>query len=413
MNTPPPVADVPLADINVADPTLYRDNLILPYFERLRREDPVHLHPAHHHENGAFWSVTKYADIMAIETNPQVFSSARGPMIVDPPEDLPLPMFIGMDPPKHTQERKAVSPSVSPSNLKAYEVIIRSRMQATLDALPIGEPFNWVERVSVDLTNQMLATLFDFPWEDRHLLTIWSDVGAADPTSPIFKTNDPHEEKKAILGECLTYFNRLWNERVNAEPRGDLVSMLAHSPSTRNMTQDEYLGNILLLIIGGNDTTRNSMSASVLLMSENPSERAKLDSNPDLLPSMVSETIRWQTPLAHMRRNTLEDVELGGKLIRKGEKVIMWYVSGNRDEDVFERASEYLIDRPKVRQHLSFGFGIHRCMGNRLAELQLRILWEEILERFPTIDVVSPPERVLSSFVRGYERVEVVIPRRL
>ena len=215
-----------------------------------------------------------------------------------------------------------------------------------------------------------------------------------------------------IMLECAGYFTQLWNERVNAEPKGDLISMLAHGPSTRDMDPQEYLGNVLLLIIGGNDTTRNTMSGSVLAMHENPQERAKLDADPSLIPSMVSETIRWQTPLAYMRRTATRDVELAGKTIRKGDKVVMWYASGNRDDTVIESPDVYRIDRPDVRRHLSFGFGIHRCLGNRLAELQLRILWEEILARFPKIEVLDY-ERTSSSFIHGYTSMTTLIPSRL
>ena len=403
---------IPLNDINVSDIELWRTDTVWPYFERLRKEDPVHLHPAEHHESGAFWSVTKYNDIMAVDTNHADFSSEPSITIFDPEDDFTMPMFIAMDPPKHDVQRKTVSPIVSPQNLHIMEPLIRSRIIKTLDELPIGETFDWVDRVSIELTTQMLATLFDFPWEDRRKLTRWSDVATAAEDSDLFVTDDPQTERRAELFECVDYFTRLWNERVNAEPKGDLISMLAHGESTRNMDRMEYLGNLILLIVGGNDTTRNSMSGSVLAMHQNPQQLAKLQADHSLIPSMVSETIRWQTPLAHMRRNATRDVELGGKTIKKGEKVIRWYASGNRDDEVIDNPNAYIIDRPRPRQHLSFGFGIHRCVGNRLAELQLTILWEEILARFPEIQVVEEPKRVPSSFVRGYETMQVVIPRR-
>ena len=253
----------------------------------------------------------------------------------------------------------------------------------------------------------MLATLFDFPWEDRRKLTYWSDIATAGKESPLFVSEEHRREQ---LYECVDYFMRLWNERVNAPPKNDLISMLAHGESTRNMDRNEYLGNLILLIVGGNDTTRNSISGSVLALNQNPDQYDKLKAHPELIPSMVSETIRWQTPLAHMRRNATRDIELGGKLIKKGDKVIMWYVSGNRDDEVIENPNAYIIDRERPRQHLSFGFGIHRCVGNRLAEMQLSIIWEEIMKRFPTIEVVGEPVRVASSFVKGYEKLPVRIP---
>jgi cytochrome P450 len=321
----------------------------------------------------------------------------------------PLPMFIAMDPPKHDVQRKAVTPAVSPMNLALMAPQIRERAGQILDSLPIGEEFDWVDRVSKELTGMTLATLFDMPQEDRRQLIYWSDVVTAAPGQGLI---DTLEQKMAIFGEYHSYFTKLWNAKVNAPPSGDLISMLAHSPATRNMEPREFFGNVVLLTVGGNDTTRNTISGSILALNQNPDQYAKLRANPELIPSMVSETIRWQTPLAHMRRTALQDYEFRGKQIKKGDKVVMWYVSGNRDEEVIERPNDYIIDRERPRQHISFGFGIHRCVGNRLAELQLTIIWEEILKRFPEIRVVAPPKRVYSTFVKGYETLPVVIPQR-
>jgi hypothetical protein len=321
------------------------------------------------------------------------------------------PSFIAMDPPRHDEQRRAVTPIVAPGNLAMLESTIRERACRILDGLPIGEEFNWVERVSIELTTQMLATLFDFPFEDRRLLTWWSDMATGDPDG-----NGPvtsWEMRLAELGECLEYFTRLWNARVNAPPGNDLISMLAHSPSTRHMGPDEFLGNLILLIVGGNDTTRNSISGGLLALNRHPDQYEKLRNNPALVTSLVPEIIRWQTPLAHMRRTALADVELGGKVIRKGDKVVMWYLSGNRDPDAIEEPDRFIIDRARPRQHIAFGFGIHRCVGNRLAELQLTILWEETLKRFPRIEVVGEPIRTKSNFVHGFTAMPVVIPARV
>ncbi|MGB3810619.1 MAG: cytochrome P450 [Parvibaculum sp.] len=399
---------IPLDKINVGDPELFRTNTFWPYFERLRREDPVHY--CADSEFGPYWSVTKYNDIMAVDTNHQVYSSEAGLggiTISNPSEDFRLPMFIAMDPPKHDAQRKVVSPIVAPQNLAKLEGTIRERAAGLLDAMPRGETFDWVDHISIELTTQMLATLFDFPWEDRRKLTRWSDVATARPGSGII---DTEEQRQAELLECGAYFTDLWNQRVNSEPKGDLISMLAHGDATRNMEPMEYLGNIILLIVGGNDTTRNSITGGLLALNENPDQYQKLRDNPDLITSMVPEIIRWQTPLAHMRRTALSDTVLGGKEIKKGDKVVMWYVSGNRDEEAIENPNSFIIDRARPRQHLSFGFGIHRCVGNRLAEMQLRIVWEEILKRYQKIEVVGEPKRVMSSFVKGYETLPVRIP---
>jgi cytochrome P450 len=404
---------IPIEDIKPLDAELFRTDTLWPYFERLRAENPVH--HAVDEEVGPYWSVTKFNDIMTVETNHNVFSSEPAITAFDPEEDFQLPMFIAMDPPKHDAQRKTVSPIVSPHNLMTLEPVIRERACRILDEIEIGQEFNWVDKVSIELTTMTLATLFDFPWEDRRKLTFWSDVATAAPESGMLGTTDPetHEQlRRAALFECADYFLNLWNERVNAPPRNDLISMLAHGESTRDMDRMEYLGNLILLIVGGNDTTRNTISGSIFALNQNPDQYQKLRDNPDLIPSMVSETIRWQTPLAYMRRTAKQDFQLRDKTIKAGEKVLMWYVSGNRDDEVIENPNRYDIERARPRHHLSFGFGIHRCVGNRLAELQLKIIWEEILKRFPEVRLVGEPRRVFSSFVKGYEHLPVVVPSR-
>lgn len=406
----PDVDALPLDQIDVSNPLLYLNHTAAPYFTRLRREDPVHYCP--NSQFGPYWSVTRYADIMEVETHPQIYSSDSrqgGITIMDGNAAASLPMFIAMDPPKHDEQRKVVSPVVAPANLAKLSGVIRERAAAALDALPIGEPFNWVDKVSINLTTQMLATLFDFPWEDRTKLTYWSDVTTALPGQGLI---DSEEQRMTIMGECAAYMTQLWNQRVNAEPGNDLISMMAHDERTRDMSPEEFLGNVLLLIVGGNDTTRSSMTGSVLAVNQHPDEYAKLCANPTLITSMIPEVIRWQTPLSHMRRTALEDTTLGGKQIKKGDKVVMWYASGNRDDTAIDNPTAFIIDRARPRQHLSFGFGIHRCVGNRLAELQLSILWEELLKRWPRpmqIKVVGEPVRIASPFVNGYESLLVRI----
>ena len=404
-----PAWTTPLAALDPSHPGLFQADEMWPYFARLRRDAPVHY--AESPFFGPYWSVTTWKDIVQVELNPQVFSSDSGfggISIRDRPKGLELPMFIAMDPPKHDEQRKVVQPIVAPGNLARLEDLIRARVCHILDGLPRGETFNWVEHVSIELTVQMLATLFDFPFEDRRKLSYWSD--SATMQIEAGGHVDSEATREAIFAECLGYFTGLWNQRVNAPPQPDLISMLAHGEATRNMTPREFLGNLILLIVGGNDTTRNSISGGVLFLHENPAEFAKLKADPSLLDSAVPEIIRYQTPLAHMRRTALVDTELHGQRIRAGDKVVMWYISGNRDETAIEAPDRFLVDRKRARQHLSFGFGIHRCVGNRLAELQLRILWEEILRRFPRIEVVGEPKRVFSSFVHGYTDLPVRIP---
>ena len=403
----------PLDEIDVSRTEYHLDDSFWPYFERLRAEAPVHYCKASRY--GPYWSITKFQDIVAVETNTKVFSSQPqygGISINDANELQAMPTFIQMDPPDHAARRNAVTPALTPSSLLKFEKLARERTAEALEALPIGQTFDWVELVSKNLTTQMLATLYDFPWEDRHKLPFWSDVANALPGMGLI---DSEQHRMQILGEMAQYLMQLWTERQTAAPRSDLISILAHNPTMRDMSPAEFIGTFALLTVGGNDTTRNSMTGGLLALNEHPAEYEKLCADPTLTrTSLVPEIVRWQTPVAHMRRTATEDAEIGGQRIAKGEKVVMWYVSGNRDGDVIPDAESFLIDRKNARHHLGFGFGIHRCVGNRLAELQLRILWEELIKRWPRpmqIEVMGVPRRTPSCFIRGYESLPVRIVR--
>jgi len=397
----------PVGSIDVSDPSLYEQDTWRPLFARLRREAPVHYCAASPY--GPYWSVTRYNDIMTVELDHVTYSSQLGGIqLEDQPADMKRASFIRMDPPRHTTQRKTVAPVAAPNNLTSYEVAIRDRTRAVLDALPRGETFDWVDKVSIELTTMMLATLFDFPWEERRKLTYWSDVAICNVNAPDAPVHS-EEQRFAELLRMADVFKGLWRERAKAQPRLDLISMMAHSEGTRGMPEMEFVGNLALLIVGGNDTTRNSMSGGLLALSENPGELAKLKANPTLVPSLVAETIRYQTPVIHMRRTATRDTELAGQGIRQGDKVVMWYVSGNRDDSVIENADAFIVDRTKPRQHLSYGAGIHRCVGDRLADLQLKILWEEILARDLDIQVMGPPRRLFSNFIRGIRELPVQI----
>jgi cytochrome P450 len=396
-------ASLPIEDIDPSDRRLFQDNVIYSYLERLRTEAPVHFHERSY--AGPFWSVTRYRDIRKIDSNHQQFSSEPSVTFVD--EDYSTTNnFISMDQPRHDEQRKVVAPVTGPRNLAVLESVIRERAIGIIESLPHRETFDWVERVAVELTTQMLATLFDFPFDERARLTRWSDVTTASVDSGIVESL---EQRNRELDECLAYFTGLWEERKDDPSGNDLISMLLRGDATKNMPQEEFFGNLLLLIVGGNDTTRNSITGGVLALNQYPEAFKKVKADPSLIRNMVAEIIRWQTPVSYMRRTALEDVEFEGHMIRKGDKVAMWYASGNRDPEVFESPHELRVDRPNARQHLSFGFGIHRCMGNRLAEMQLRILWEELLHRVESIELAGVPVRNRSSLIKGYASLPVSV----
>jgi len=394
--------------VDVSEPSLYETDNWRPIFARLRSEAPVHY--CADSPFGPYWSITRFEDIMAVDSNHQSFSSIGGVSIGDRKPDFEAPNFISMDPPKHDVQRMSVTPAVAPMQLQKMEPLIRERVCQLLDDLPERTPFNWVDRVSVELTTQMLATLFDFPFEDRRKLTAWSDLATS---SEAVGGALPDEERRAGMFEMLNEFKQLWAERRLRDPEEhpDFITLMANDPRMQAMDDMEFMGNLILLIIGGNDTTRNSISGGVLGLSKTGGSFDQLLSDPSLVPGFVPEVIRWQTPLAHMRRIATEDVELQGQSIKAGDKVVMWYISGNRDESVINDPETLTVGRSQPRRHLSFGFGIHRCLGNRLAEMQLKVLWEEILKRFKAIDVVKSEVRVRSNFIHGISELEVEVSR--
>ena len=404
------VNDTPLNKIDVSLPELFLNDTWQPWFARLRKEAPVHY--LDDSANGPFWSVTSHQHIKEVDMNNEIFSSEVGGIsIVEPiavEGQIQGKNFIAMDEPNHAKQRRAVAPTVAPSNLGELEPIIRESAADILDNLPVGKTFNWVQEVSVELTARMLATILGFPYEERHKLIYWSDITTAIPQIT-GETDIDLKQRYDDLMECAAAFYQLWESKAGQPPSFDLISMLQHNPETAKMNEDPelFLGNLLLLIVGGNDTTRNSISGGIIALNQYPEEYQKLRENFSLIPNMVAEMVRWQTPVIHMRRTALQNYELGGQYIKKGDKVVMWYLSGNRDETVFSDPDKLIIDRPNARTHVAFGFGVHRCMGNRMAELQLRVLWEEIMKRFSNIEVVGTVERLPNNFIRGIKDVPV------
>ncbi|MEP3051980.1 MAG: cytochrome P450 [Erythrobacter sp.] len=395
---------------------IYADNTWGPIFAEMRAAGPLHYIPES--PFGPYWSVVQHKAIQHVEALPELFSSSwehGGITILERPEidddsadaeQFELPMFIAMDRPKHTGQRRTVAPAFNPAEMKRMEQSIRQRTGECLDSLPHGETFNWVDKVSIPLTTGMLAILFDFPWEDRDLLTFWSDWSG---DTELMLARDLEDTRRSIQYEMAEYFQQLWAKKSQEEPGADLLSMMIHSPAMNQMSPQEFMGNLVLLIVGGNDTTRNTMSGIVYALDRFPDQRKAFEEHPELIPNGVQECIRYQTPLKHMRRTCTEDTELFGEQIKAGDKVILWYNSANRDEQVFENADKLDLSRENARRHLAFGYGIHRCVGARLAELQLRVLMEEMHSRRMRVHVAGDIERVRANFVEGFRVLETEI----
>jgi len=393
------------ADTSLAE--LYSQDTWPPVFKHMRETAPLN------HVSGTavgdYWNVCSYAMIQEVEERSDEFSSSwqyGGIALADPlpGEDFQLPMFLAMDEPEHGARRKVIAPAFTPAEINRLAVEIRKRTCEVLDRLPMNRRFNWVDDVSIELSTQMLAILLDFPWDDRHLLTFWSDWAADMEVS---RVPELFQLRREILGEMATYFLGLWEDKRRGPRSPDLLSMMAHSDAMSEMGQPEFIGNLTLLIVGGNDTTRNSMSGLVVALDAFPDERQRLQTNTSLIPNAVNEVIRWHTPISHMRRTATVDCELGGQKIAKGDKLALWYISANRDEAVFANPDAFDLSRENARRHLSFGHGIHRCIGARLAEIQIRTLIEEMANRRLQANVVGEIGRTHANFVHGFHTVEV------
>ncbi len=402
---------------DVSRPELFAEDRWQEPFRQLREQAPIY--KCENSKFGAYWSVSTYKPIQHVEALPKIFSSSwevggitvSGDGIEHIQEyEMPMPMFIAMDPPQHTAQRRTVAPAFGPAEIDRMTQDTRKRTGDVLDSLPIGQPIDWVKSVSMELTTQMLAIFFDFPWEERHNLSRWSDVlGDVE----MFGSNEKRKFRLDTAFEMGAAFKALWERKAKEPGAHDLISMMLQSDAMSHMSEGEFMGNLILLIVGGNDTTRNSMSAFAYGLDKFPDERAKLETNhsPELAVNAMHELIRWQTPLSHMRRTAMEDTELFGHQIKKRDKLALWYVSGNRDESIFPQADQVMIERENARRHLAFGYGIHRCVGARAAEMQLTALISEMQKRRLRVHVVAEPERVPACFVHGYRKMMVQLER--
>lgn len=401
-------ASRPINPVDVSADAFYVEDTWRAPFAKLRAEMPLSWCPES--PFGAYWSAVTHDLIQEVELHPEVFSSRwdKGNItIADAVNGGEFPNFIAQDPPIHTAQRKVIAPAFSPSQLVGLERQVRERTRALIDGLPIGETFDWVERVSIPQTLGMLCILFDMPFAEWRDLKRWSDYASsvsADNLNEAYRA-----EFLAQMGEMLARFDREMDDRRGKPPTDDLLSRMVHSEAMGHMEPMERIANIALLIVGGNDTTRNSMSALIEAFDKYPQELERLRADPSLIPNAAQEIIRWQSPVTHMRRTALADTVLAGQHIRAGEKVVMWYISANRDERVFPDAERFDVGRENARRHLGFGHGIHRCVGARLAEVQLASLIEEIVKRRFRVAPQGAPTRLASPFLHGFTAMPVKI----
>jgi linalool 8-monooxygenase len=400
--------------VDLKNPDVFGGGIPHEVFARMRREAPVAWNAED--DGRGFWSVTRYEDIVAVSKNPKVFSSERkhgGHRMFDEnvvgvagvgADKTEAPM-ISMDPPEHNQYRRMVSPGFSPQRVRQLEERIRDRVRAILERLKGAESCDFVTDIAAELPIQMLAELMGVPQEDRGKLFEWSNALIAED-DPEYRSSPEATAKK--IASMAEYAVELWNQRFE-NPGDDLISMLVHSRiDGEAMTRERYIGTFILLVAAGNETTRNSIAGGFLALAEHPEEKRRIIDDRSLLGSAASEIVRWVSPVMHMRRTAIEDAEIGGQAIRAGDKVILWYCSANRDEAIFTDPLRFDVGRAEP-PHLGFGIGQHFCLGARLAEMQIRIFYDEFLRRYPKARPNGPLRRIRSNFIVGYKSIPTAL----
>jgi len=399
---------------DLKDPGLYEVGVPWDTFAELRREDPVHWNPES--DGAGFWSVMRHADIVEVSRQPLLFSSAHengGHRIFNENEvgltgagesAIGIP-FISRDPPIHTRYRKFIMPALAPNRLGDIETRIRARVAALVDAIPLGEPVDLVPLLSAPLPLMTLAELLGVSIDLWPKLYDWTNafVGEDDPE---FRASQASMEE--TLGEFFAFGQELFDAR-RAEPTGDIASLLANAEIDGvPVPFRDFIGNLILVLVGGNETTRNSISHSVAAFAADPGQWDLIRQDRDVLKTAAPEMVRFASPVMHMRRTAMEDTTVGGQAVAKGDKVVLWYISANRDENVFPDADRLLVTR-KGAQHVGFGAGQHVCVGSRLAEMQLRIAFDMLADRVKSFDVQAPPRRFRSNFINGLKTLDVIL----
>jgi len=395
-----------LADIDLVNPDNWVPGVPHEAFKVLRKHAPVFWQEMPGDDAG-FWAITKYEDVVAISKDPLTFSSFKGGTILRdlPEEDLKntQTIMLNMDPPQHSKYRKLVSQGFTPRMTAALEPRARAATTEILDKVMAQGQCDFVREIAAELPLIVIAELVGVPLEDRHKVFEWSNrlIGFDDP-----EIEGGAEKGKMAAMEMWLYAHELADKRKDA-PRDDFVSLLLNSAvDGEKLTQMEFDSFFLLLAVAGNETTRNLISGGMLALIENPAERQKLLDNPALLPTAVEEMLRWVSPVSQFRRTTTRDTEIRGQKIREGDKVVIYYQSANRDEDIFTDPYKFDVAR-SPNNHIAFGIGEHFCLGANLARLEIRVMFEEILRRMPDIELAGPVRRLRSNFINGVKEMPV------
>jgi len=395
-----------LADIDLSNPDLFAAGPPHEAFKVLRREAPLFWNG--NGSSDGFWALTRYRDIWNVSLDPKTFSSAqRGTILRDWTEEEAASnatIMLNMDPPRHTKYRRLVNLGFSPKMTNRLEVHMREITNRIIDNIAARGECDFVTDVAAELPLQVIVEMMGVPTADRHKIFEWSNtmIGFDDPEYG----NGSNEAGKAAAIQIYMYAHELAGERRRC-PRDDMVSVLLDAEvEGEKLSEIDFNSFFLLLLVAGNETTRNTISGGMLALMEHPEERARLLRDPSLLPSAVEEMVRWVSPVMYFVRTAMQDTEVLGQPIRENQRVTLWYGSANRDEEHFSNPDRFDVGR-HPNDHLGFGIGPHFCLGSNLARLEIRIMFEELLRRLPDIEPAGPVTRLRSNFIGGIKHMPV------
>jgi cholest-4-en-3-one 26-monooxygenase len=397
---------VQLKDVDLVDRDNYVKGVPHEMFEVLRREAPVYWHEEP--DGPGFWALTRYDDVVTVNRDNELFSSARRSALLMEQDEESLAqqrlMMLNMDPPMHTRYRLLVNKGFTPRMVGKIEERARHYVNAIIDNVSEKGECDFVTDIAAELPLQVIAEIMGVPQQDRHLVFDWSNrmIGADDP-----EYSETREAAFEASAELYAYANKLASEK-RANPDDDIISVLLQAEVDGDrLTELEFDLFFLLLTVAGNETTRNLIAHAQLALMEHPDQRAKLLAHPALLPSAVEEMLRWGSPVMHFRRTAQRDTEIRGQRIAEGDKVVIFYISANRDEAVFENPNVFDVER-SPNEHVAFGGGgPHFCLGANLAKLEIRLMFEELLRRMPDMELSGPVQRLRSNFINGIKHLPV------